>query len=79
MKAPRCRKYDRLPGLLRTGPFLLRLWPLRWTPGDLWVGLFWKTESIPFAPSLHLYLCLIPTWPIHLEIIKPWEPEWENE
>ena len=31
---------------------------------DLWFGLFWRTTEI----GLHLYICLIPTMPLHITI-----------
>lgn len=44
---------------------------------DLWVGVYWKRADTPTSSndpdsgiypinSLHLYICLIPMFPIHL-------------
>lgn len=35
-------------------------------PRDLWVGVYWKKP----LRRLHLYICLIPTLVIHVEIWK---------
>lgn len=44
-----------------------RSWALniQWEPHDLWVGVFWRTTPSEF---LHLYVCLVPLFPIHLTI-----------
>jgi hypothetical protein len=39
---------------------------------DFWIGLFWRTlhqVSPPFY-TLHLYICIIPFFPIHLTLLK---------
>ncbi len=39
---------------------------------DLWIGLFWKHEGT----TLHLWVCLVPCFPIHLEIkreVRSWQ------
>lgn len=33
---------------------------------DLWIGLFWKHQAL----TLHLWICLLPTLPIHVVIHK---------
>lgn len=33
---------------------------------DLWIGLFWKRQ----AQTLHLWICLLPTLPLHIVIRK---------
>ena len=33
-------------------------------PRDCWFGLYWKRGRVP--TDLHLYICLIPTLPIHI-------------
>lgn len=33
-------------------------------PRDLWVGLFWRRTEL----CLHLYVCLLPTVPLHVTI-----------
>ena len=50
-----------------------RCWPLRWVPGDLWVGIYWKLEPLAFHYfDLHVYICLLPMLPIHLEFSRSW-------
>ena len=39
-----------------------------WEPRDLWVGIYWTPYREATYPGLKLYLCLIPTLPICLEI-----------
>ena len=31
---------------------------------DFWIGLFWQTK----AGKLHIYVCLIPCFPIHIAL-----------
>lgn len=36
-------------------------------PNDLWIGLFWDRQLLAF----HMWICLLPTLPIHLCIVSP--------
>lgn len=33
---------------------------------DLWIGLFWKCQE----QDLHIWICLLPTLPIHIILNK---------
>jgi hypothetical protein len=35
---------------------------IQWEPRDIWVGLYWTRAAL----STHLYLCLIPCFPLHV-------------
>lgn len=35
---------------------------LMFEPRDIWIGLYWDLKG----RDLHLYLCLIPCFPLHL-------------
>jgi hypothetical protein len=37
-------------------------------PRDLWVGIYWDRDQSPANNryELHLFICLIPTLPIHV-------------
>lgn len=35
-------------------------------PRDLWIGLFWRRTEI----ALHLYICFVPLFPLHITIRK---------
>ena len=44
-------------------------------PRDLWVGVFWRVSGQEWGPLqalrfLHVYVCLIPTLPFHVTILK---------
>lgn len=39
-------------------------------PRDLWVGLFWRVNRHPFFSTLHLYICVVPTVPLHISILR---------
>lgn len=47
-------------------------------PQDAWVGLFWQHKQmiagLKKRRDLHLYLCLIPCFPVHVVIIGREEP-----
>lgn len=40
-------------------------------PRDLWLGAFWRVNRQMPPPfyTLHLYLCLIPMFPLHITIL----------
>lgn len=38
---------------------------LEFKPANLWIGAFWKTDC---AGRRHLWICLLPMLPIHLEL-----------
>jgi hypothetical protein len=59
----------------------------QWEPRDLWIGAFWqfrrshssgwdhKHGSWSDAPwSLHVYLCLLPTLPLHIYVMRTIRP-----
>lgn len=35
-------------------------------PQDCWVGVYWKRQ----ASAFHVWICLLPTLPIHVQIFK---------
>ncbi len=39
---------------------------------DFWIGAYWKSEKNVFncEKIFHLYLCLIPCFPLHIQIVK---------
>lgn len=40
---------------------------VRWEPRDLWVGVFWDRDRLPFGGwILDVYLCVVPTLPLHV-------------
>lgn len=54
---------------------------IEFEPRDVWIGLFWCKKRVHVAgfkmrEDLHLYLCLIPCFPIHIVIPRR---EWKYE
>lgn len=41
---------------------------IKFEPRDLWVGVYWDREQVPgpHYDITHVYICLIPCFPIHL-------------
>lgn len=50
----------------------LREWQLnlQFEPRDLWVGVFWRVHRIERLRFLHVYLCVVPTLPLHLAVMR---------
>ena len=40
---------------------------LKFEPRDVWIGLYWNYNAGP-PNELDLYLCLVPFFPLHLNI-----------
>jgi hypothetical protein len=34
-----------------------------WKLADMWIGVFWKRSDV-----LHVWICLLPCVPLHIEI-----------
>jgi len=45
---------------------------IQFEPRDMWIGLFWRvTRDVPAPASIvHLYVCLIPCFPLHLTWLR---------
>jgi hypothetical protein len=48
-------------------------WTIEFKPQDLWIGCYWKKHPDcrriwygPFRVKMDLWICIIPTLPIHL-------------
>lgn len=42
---------------------------IKFEPRDLWVGLYWKrTRKVLGVSHLHLYVCAVPLFPIHITV-----------
>jgi hypothetical protein len=38
---------------------------LEFKPEDLWIGVFWRRGRDWYVPKLHVWVCLIPCFPLH--------------
>lgn len=43
---------------------------------DFWVGVFWKVKDVEAGTGakwryLHIWICLLPCFPLHLTFLKP--------
>lgn len=49
-----------------------RRWHLRlqWEPRDCWIGLYWTRATY----STHVYICLLPCFPLHVWWMTAPEP-----
>ncbi len=46
---------------------------IQFETGDLWVGVFWRRSDL----CLHLYVCIVPMFPLHIAITRQrWIEEW---
>lgn len=43
-------------------------WECKWA--DLWIGVFWKRKSGPGWSVLHIWICLVPCFPIHVWVAR---------
>lgn len=41
---------------------------LEFEPRDLWVGVYWTWRGTPWGDLFHLWVCVVPTLPLHLVI-----------
>lgn len=43
---------------------------LKFEPRDIWIGVYWDRPMVSILssarPKVHLYICLIPMWPLHI-------------
>lgn len=60
----------------------------QWEPRDLWIGVFWRLErwraeitgwdrkhgDLRNPWSLHIYVCLVPTVPLHIYVMRTLRP-----
>lgn len=37
---------------------------------DVWVGVYWDKERRTMATVFHVYLCLVPCLPIHVQVLR---------
>jgi hypothetical protein len=46
----------------------VRLLEILFEPRDIWIGVYWtwRRETLD-AHSLHVYICVVPMLPIHLQ------------
>lgn len=51
-----------------------RVW-LEFKPADLWIGASWNPApaAIYKEPGLHIWICILPMFPIHVMIFRPIE------
>jgi hypothetical protein len=40
----------------------------KFEPRDLWVGIYWTMSEDAWARFLEIYVCIIPTLPLHVVI-----------
>lgn len=38
---------------------------LEFVPADCWIGIFWRRSKDWYTPTLHVWVCLIPCFPLH--------------
>ena len=54
---------------------------LKFEPGDLWIGLYWKYDrEVRGLSHLHFFICLVPMFPLHLMFqigaYQPYDEYW---
>lgn len=41
---------------------------LKFEPRDIWIGVYWTITSTVSGDVLHIYICIVPLLPIHIQI-----------
>jgi hypothetical protein len=49
---------------------------IEWKLADLWIGIFWRRQTLPMDESstsdLEIWVCLIPCLPIRIHFDRQW-------